>query len=205
MEKIIIIGLLITIILILLDRRFPVNVRVKDSSNTKKSPPSIMGATKQIKRQDWPVEALESHLESTSLTEYNFDSETRNGKAADVTENKNLDDILIKDDWEQEEEDWKYQDSNVESGFATGVTFQELSTAGQLLQMEMLEPDLEQQAVATIQKIHGTELFDLLENSLGGASKRIANLLSQSISNEGEGIASNDKDGVEGFDIGEFV
>ncbi|CAA7385803.1 MULTISPECIES: hypothetical protein [Chryseobacterium] len=205
MEKIIIIGLLIAIILILLDRRFPVNVHAKDSGNTKKISPSIMGDIKQTKRKGLPVEATESHLEFTSLVEDNFESETRNGKAEDVAENKNLDDILIKDNWGQEEEDWKYQDSNIESGFATGVTFQELSTAGQLLQRNMLEPDLEQQAVAIIQKIHGTELFDLLENSLGEASKRISNLLSQSISNDVEGISSSYKDGVEGFDIGEFV
>ncbi|HCN50453.1 MAG TPA: hypothetical protein DIT10_15405 [Chryseobacterium sp.] len=205
MEKIIIIGLLIVIILILLNRRFLVKVREKDGCNTKKSSPSIMGDIKQTKRKGLPVEATESHLEFTSFAEDNFESETREGKAEDVTENKNLDDILIKDNWGQEEEDWKYQDSNIESGFATGVTFQELSTAGQLLQRKILEPDLEQQAVAIIQKIHGTELFDLLENSLGEASKRISNLLSQSISNDVEGISSSYKDGVEGFDIGEFV
>ncbi|MBP2617837.1 hypothetical protein [Chryseobacterium jejuense] len=205
MEKIIIIGLLIAIILILLNRRFQVKVRAKDRGNTKKSSPSIMGDIKQTKRKGLPVEATGSHLEFTSLAEDNFESETRNGKAEDVTENKNLDNILIKDNWGQEEEDWKYQDSNIEGGFATGVTFQELSTAGQLLQRKILEPDLEQQAVAIIQKIHGTELFDLLENSLGEASKRISNLLSQSISNDVEGISSSYKDGVEGFDIGEFV
>ncbi|TXI87113.1 MAG: hypothetical protein E6Q36_08015 [Chryseobacterium sp.] len=205
MEKIIIIGLLIAIILIFLDRRFPVNVRAKDRGNIKKSFPPIMGDIKETKRKGLPVEAIESHLEFTSLAEDNFESETRDGKAEDVTENKDLDDILIKDNWGQEEEDWKYQDSNIESGFATGVTFQELSTAGQLLQRKMLEPDLEQQAVEIIQKIQGTELFDLLENSLGEASKRVSNLLSQSISNDVEGISSSYKDGVEGFDIGEFV
>jgi hypothetical protein len=51
MEKIIIIGLLIAIILILLDRRFPVNVRTKDRGNTKKSPPPIMGDIKQTKKK----------------------------------------------------------------------------------------------------------------------------------------------------------
>ena len=204
MEKLIIIGLLITIILILLDRRFTVNVCAKDSNKNKKSPPSIMGATKQRKRQDFPIEAFESHLESTLLTEYNFDSETRNGKAADVIQNKNLDDILITDDWEQEE-DWKYQDSNVESGFASGVTVQELRIAGQLVQMEMLDPDLEQQAVAQFHKTQGTELLDRLENALGDASKRIANLLNQSTSNDSVGISFSNIDGVEGFDIGKFL
>ncbi len=205
MEKIIITGLLITIILLLLERRFPVNGRVKDRNHTKKAPPSIMGGTKQRKRQPLPIEVPESHLASTAAAEGNFESETRIGKPDDVIRNKNLEDMLSKDDWQQEEEDWNYPDSNIESGFATGVTFQELSTAGQLLQMEMLEPDLEKQAVATIQKIHGTELFDLLESSLGNASKRIANLLNQSISNNEEGAFSGYKDDVEGFDIGEFV
>lgn len=205
MEKIIIIGLLITIILILLDRRLSVNVRTKDNGHTKKSPPAVMGDTKQRKRQHLPIEVTDSHLESASVAEDNFESETRNGKADDVIPGKDFEDMLIKDDWQQEEEDWNYPDSNIESGFATGVTFQELSTAGQLLQMEMLEPDLEKQAVATIQKIHGTELFDLLENSLGHASKRIADLLNQSISNDEDGASSGYKDGVEGFDIGEFI
>jgi hypothetical protein len=89
---------------------------------------------------------------------------------------KVLDEILVKNnDWEDEEEDWLYQDdSKTESGFATGVTFQELSTAGQLLQQDVLEPDLEKQAVHIIQKIQEPS-FDLLENSLGDASKRVAN------------------------------
>lgn len=205
MEKIIITGLLITIILLLLERRFPFNGRIKDRGHTKKGPPSIMGDTKKRKRQPLPIEASENCLESSVKTDDNFESETRIGKADDVIPDKNLEDMLIRDDWQQEEEDWNYPDSDIESGFATGVTFQELSTAGQLLQMEMLEPDLEKQAVATIQKIHGTELFDLLENSLGHASKRIADLLNQSISNDKDGDSSGDKDGVEGFDIGEFV
>ena len=109
-------------------------------------------------------------------------------------------------DWEDEEEDWQYHDdSKIESGFATGVTFQELSTAGQLLQQDLLEPGLEQQAVNIIQKIQGTELFDLLKNSLGDASKRVANLLSRSISDGDERISLKRKDDAEGFDIGEFI
>ena len=80
-----------------------------------------------------------------------------------------------------------------------------MSTAGQLLQQDVLEPDLEKQAVHIIQKIQGTELFDLLENSLGDASKRVANLLSQNITNEDENISFKRKDDADGFDIGEFV
>ena len=100
-----------------------------------------------------PVEAIESHLEFTSLAEDNFESETRDGKAEDVTENKDLDDILIKRIiGGRRKKIGSIRTLISKAGFATGVTFQELSTAGQLLQRKMLEPDLEQQAVEIIQK-----------------------------------------------------
>lgn len=206
MEQIIIIGLLIIIILILSDRKFSIGIPKKDNSHIKTNLPSIMGGAKQKERQALPIRDNERQVESPSMTVNNFDSETNEELLDNEGLNKNIDDILVKnEDWELEEEDWKYRDSNVESGFATGVTFQELSTAGQLLQEEVLEPDLEQHAVDIIQKIQGTELFNLLEDSLGEASKRIASLLSESVSN-GEGIiSSNQSNSSDSFDIGEFV
>jgi len=169
--------------------------------------PSIMGKTKREERKLQPSDADQGQGESNVHDLNNFDPETKEKVLENTASKKVLDEILVKDnDQEDEEEDWQYQDDpKIESGFATGVTFQELSTAGQLLQQDVLEPDLEQQAVHIIQKIQGTELFDLLENSLGDASKRVANLLSQSISNEDEDISFKRKDDVEGFDIGEFV
>ena len=206
MEQLIIIGLLLIIILILLDRKFSINVRRKQSSTPKKNLPSIMGDTKKIERHSVSIDATERQYESTLMTGDNFESETKEEEVDPMGQTKNINDILVRnDEWEQEDEDWKYEDSTIEGGFATGVTFQELSTAGQLLQQDMVEPVLKQQAVDIIQRIQGTELFDLLENSLGDASKRIAGLLSESISNDVEGISSSYKDGVEGFDIGEFV
>lgn len=207
MEQLIIIGLLIIIILILLDRKFTNHYPKKKISNTRSKLPSIMGETKKEERKPVPSDVNQGQGESIVLKANNFDSETNEEAFENMASRKELDEILVKNnDWEDEEEDWQYQDdSKIESGFATGVTFQELSTAGQLLQQDVLEPDLEQQAVHIIQKIQGTELFDLLENSLGDASKRVANLLSQNISNEDEDIYSKRKYGADGFDIGEFV
>ncbi|WP_426478117.1 hypothetical protein ACP3T3_01140 [Chryseobacterium sp. CBSDS_008] len=198
MEQLTIIGLLIIIILILLDRNFSINTRGKDSSNPKKNLPSIIGETKKEERKPVPSDADHGQKESIVTKANNFDSETK----GDV-----FDDILVKNnDWYDEEEDWQYQDdSKIESGFATGVTFQELSTAGQLLQQDVLKPDLERQAVDIIQGIQGTELFDLLENSLGDASKRIASLLSSSISNDDEIVSSKQSNSSDSFDIRKFV
>ncbi|MXS71607.1 hypothetical protein GSF70_10295 [Flavobacteriaceae bacterium W22] len=206
MEQIIIIVLLIIIILILSERKISIDVRRKEASDIETDLPSMMGSTKQRERQALPIRDNERQVESPSMTVNNFDSETNEELLGNEGLSKNIDDILFKNvDWELEEEDWKYRYSNVESGFATGVTFQELSTVGQLLQEEVLESDLEKQAVDIIQKVHGTELFNLLENSLGEASKRISNLLKESISNDNEIIFSKKSNSSDSFDIGEFV
>ncbi|AZA60184.1 hypothetical protein EG340_03635 [Chryseobacterium indoltheticum] len=209
MEQLIIIWLLIVIILLLWDRKFTnQNQHPKEKSAEAQLPvPSIMGETKIEERKVQPSDADQGQDESNVLNVHNFDSETKEEVFENTASKKELEEILIKDnDWEDEEEDWQYQDdSKIESGFATGVTFQELSTTGQLLQQDLLEPDLEQEVVTIIQKIQGTELFDLLENSLGDASKRVAALLSHGISNADEEISYMRKDDANGFDIGDFL
>lgn len=86
-----------------------------------------------------------------------------------------------------------------------GVIFHELSTAGKLLEEKVLEPELKEKAVDIIHKIEGTELFDLLENFLGDISKRIADLLSASISKNDRIVSFNQGNSSDSFDIGEFV
>ncbi|TQM21729.1 hypothetical protein [Chryseobacterium aquifrigidense] len=206
MEQLIIIFLLIIIMLILIDRKFLINIRGKNHSDTNKSVPSIMGATRQREGQILPISARERQYESALMAQNNFESETKEEEFDPISHTENINDILARnDDWGQEDEDWKYEDSTIESGFATGVTFQELSTASQLLQQHVLEPDLEQQAADIIQRIQGTELFDLLENSLGDASKRIATLLTASIPDDNKIISSRRNNSSDSFDIGEFV
>lgn len=206
MEQVIIIGLLLILVLVLVDKKNSININGKDNVTKTKNLPSIMGDTKQRVRQASPINTNKRQNESILQAEDIFESETREVEFDTMGPTRNLDDILIKNDaWDQENEDWKYEDSTVESGFATGVTFQELSTAGELLQQDVLKPDLERQAVDIIQKIQGTELFDLLENSLGDASKRIASLLSDRILNDDKAILSKHNNSADGFDIGKFV
>ena len=206
MEQIIIIGLLIIIILMLYKRKFSISIPRKEDSAMKMNIPSIMGETREKERLVLPIDANERQGQPALLTVDNFDSETKEELLGDVALKKSLDDILIKnDELEQEDEDEQYENSIIESGFATGVTFQELSTVGQLLQQDLLEPDLEQQIVEVIQKIQGTELFNLLENSLGEASKRIGSLLRESIPDDDKIISSKRSNSSDSFDIGEFV
>lgn len=203
MEQIIIIGLLFIIILMLWDKKSISNQ--KSSTEKELKLPSIMGKTKKEERNVKPSAADQGQEESIVSDTNIFESETKE-EFENIQLKKDLDEILVKENEWEDEEDWYNQsNSEIESGFATGVTFQELRTAGQLLQEETLEPNLEQQAVDIIQKIQGTELFNLLENSLGDASKRIAHLLSQSTSDDESQISFKGKNDAEGFDIGEFV
>jgi len=207
MELFIIIGLLLIIILLLWDKKFINKNPKKKSTEPQLAVPSVMGKAKVEERKPTPFDVDQGQEEFIAPIADNFDSETKEEIIENTASKKELDEIPVKNnDWEDEEEDWQYQDdSKIESGFATGVTFQELSTAGQLLQQDVLEPDLKQKAVHIIQKIQGTELFDLLENSLDDASKRIAALLSKSISNEDGKISFKRTDDADGFDIGDFL
>jgi hypothetical protein len=77
---------------------------------------------------------------------------------------------------------------------------------GVLLQKEKLEQSQKETAIAIVQKIQGTELFSLLENSMEGASRKIAELLDSSLSSETEASSSTlRKNDLNDFDIGEFV
>jgi len=61
-------------------------------------------------------------------------------------------------------------------------------------------------AVAIVQRLQGTELFSLLENSIEGASRKIAELLDSTLSSEAEtGSSTLRKSDLGDFDIGEFV
>jgi len=205
--ELLITGLLIIIILLLLDKKSMKSPPCETKNETKSNPSTIIGKIKQEERQELPSSTTQRQFLTAEVRTDNFDSETKQQEIDQPTEKKSLEDILVKNDnWEEEEEDWQYGDfSEIESGFATGVTFQELSTAGQLLQEEFLEPALEQQAVNILQKIQGTELFNLLENSLEGATQRIADLLRQSTSNADVNRSPNPKNEAEGFDIEEFI
>lgn len=209
MEQLIIIGLLLVIILLLWDKKFTnQNQYPKEkSAETHLNVPSIMGKTKIEERMLQPSNANQSQNESIVPKINNFDSEIKEEVFKNTDSRNEIDEILVKnDDWEDEEEDWKYQDdSKNDNGFATGVTFQELSTAGHLLQQDILEPHLKQQAIDIIQRIEGTKLFDLLENSLNDASQRVAFLISQSILNDDQVNSFKHRDNLTEFDINEFI
>ena len=211
MEIVIVICLLIVIALLVQDK-----IVIKKSSERKpiqekNNPklPDIMGQPRLKRSLSVPNNATESQVEELELNPDNFDIEyDENENVGIQTPQEELDEVFSNmPDFGEEEEEWnRYELSDGDNGFAQGVTFEELSSVGILLQKEKLEQSQKETAIAIVQKIQGTELFSLLENSMEGASRKIAELLDSTLSSETEaGSSTLRKNDLGDFDIREFV
>ena len=211
MEIVIVICLLIVIALLVQDK-----IVIKNSSERKpiqeKSNPKlldIMGQPRPKRSLSVPNNASESQVEEPEIYPDNLDIEyDENENVGIQIPQEELDEVFSNmPDFEDEEEEWnRYRISSGDNGFAQWVTFEELSSVGMLLQKEKLEPSQKETAIAIVQKIQGTELFSLLENSMEGASRKIAELLDSTLSSETEDSSSTLRNNdLDDFDIGEFV
>ena len=207
METVIMICLLLILVLLLEDKLviYKPGRRHKD-----KTPelPDIMGLPKPVQRHAVPMEATPGQPDQPKDIPDNFEAKTKaNGFARKIPQEA-LDEVFEDmPDLEEEEAEWiAYGPSDSDNGFATGVTFDELSTAGAWLQQETPEPALQEKAVDIVQRVQGTELFSLLESSMEGASRKMAALLDKHLPTEADSDASDLRnDDLRDFDIGEFV
>lgn len=211
MEIVIVICLLIVIALLVQDKivikKSSERKTIQEKSNPKL--PDIMGQPRPKRSLSVPNNATESQVEELEINPDNFDIEyDENENVGIQIPQEELDEVFSNmPDFEEEEEEWnRYEISGGDNGFAQGVTFEELSSVGVLLQKEKLESAQKETAIAIVQKIQGTELFSLLENSMEGASRKIAELLDSTLSSEtdaGSNTLRNNE--LDDFDIGEFV
>lgn len=212
MEIIIVICLLIVIVLLAKDKIIIKKVVKSKPQHPAVNPdlPEIMGKPKPVKRHIVPTSATKRQSDKKADIPDNFETETNEAGFAREIPQEELDEVFGSEpvsDFESEDEEWEEQGlPNSDNGFATGVTYEELTTVGALLQQDVLEPASQQKAVDIVQRIQGTELFNLLENSIEGASRKIAELLDKSLPARADFNSSTvrNKD-LEGFDIGEFV
>lgn len=210
MEIVIVICLLIVIAMLAKDK-----IVIKKSSGQqlkqeKVNPnlPDIMGQPKPTRSLSAPNSANESQIEETEINPDNLDIEYDENENVGVQiPQEELDEVFSNvPDFEQEEEEWnRYGISADDDSLAQGVTYDELSSVGALLQKENLVQAQKETAIAIVQKLQGTELFSLLENSIEGASRKIAMLLDSSLSETGSGSSTLRKNDLGDFDIGEFV
>ena len=211
MEIVIVICLLIVIVLLLQDK-IVIHKRSKQEPPQKKvnpNLPDIMGQPKPVERLSVPNTATERQIQEPEINPANLDIEyDENENVGIQIPQEELDEVFSNmPDFGEEEEEWnRYELSDGDNGFAQGVTFEELNFVGILLQKEKLEQSQKETAIAIVQKIQGTELFSLLENSMEDASRRIAELLDSTLSSETEDSSSTlRKTDLSDFDIGEFV
>lgn len=204
MEVLILTCLLIIIVLLLKDK-VVINRITKNSVIIKKNDPrEIMGKSKYDSRLSAPIATTESQKKEVFDKENNFEMKTK-GKVSEhsVSEKNSAQNSEETIDYEVEEQEFKNRGfPNQSRGYARGVSFQELNYAGQVLQNDSLESASLKKAVAVVRKIQNTDLFYLLENSIEGSSRKIADLLNKNLPDEPEPETSGNSDG---FDIGEFL
>lgn len=211
MEIVIVICLLI-VIAVLLQDKIVINKRSEQKPmqiNINPNLPDIMGQPKPVGNLSVPNTANESQLTEPEINIDNLDIEYDENEAVGIQiPQEELDEVFsIRPDLDEEEEEWnRYRISDGDNGFAQGVTYDELSSAGALLQKENLEQSQKETAVAIVQKLQGTELFSLLEDSMEGASRKIAELLDSTLLAGTDNSSSTlRKSDLSDFDIGAFV
>lgn len=211
METVIVICLLTVIALLLQDKIVIKKRSEQEPTQEIVNPnlPDIMGQPKPMRSLSVPKTANERQIPEPGINPDKLDIEYDENENVGVQiPQEELDEVFRNmPDFEEEEEEWnRYGISGGDNGFAQGVTFEELSSVGIMLQKENLEPSQKETAAAIVQKIQGTELFSLLENSMESASHKIAELLDGSLSTDADSSSSIlRKNDLEDFDIGEFV
>ena len=210
MEILIVICLLVVIALLVEDKIVNYKRKEQKMVQEKLNPilPDIMGKPKPVRSLLVPKSAKKSQKKKKKQKFNNFDHEIDNEDVKkQISPEERKDTLTNEPDFEEEEEEWNsYGIFSMNNGLAQGVTFEELSTVGMLLQKDNLEPSQKKTAVAIVQKIQGTELFNLLENSIDSASRKIAELLDGSLSSETDTSSSTlQKNDLDNFDIVEFI
>lgn len=157
METVIVICLLIVIALLLQDK-IVIKKRSEHKPKQEKvnpSLPDIMGQSKPVMQLSQPNTANESQIQEPEINPTNLDIEYDENEDVGIqVPQEELDEVFSNmPDFEEEEEEWnRYGTSGGDDGFAQGVTFEELSSVGVLLQKEKLETAQKETAVAIVQR-----------------------------------------------------
>ena len=210
MEKIIIVSLLAVIVVLLHLRTKAKNSNQPNETQNDPLPgvPDIVGRPKLGGRPAEPIQTTATQNSDKTPATSTFDNENKRIVKPVIPQEEPDEESLP--DWDDEEEEMKGYAANtthrIEDGLATGVTYDELATVGQLLQRKSLKTSEKKSTVSVASKIDGTELMHMLENAVGDASKKIAKLLDRADdyeSDSGSSALRNDNEG--NFNIGDYV
>lgn len=173
METLILICLLLIIVLLLHDKvKFSKELKQQDKPiDHRPLDNDIMGRPKGMARLHDPKNDPVPSLKVERYAKTNV-VEEENLSPSDEAE----DDSEV--DYDEEEEEWRNTSYILnDQGFAEGVTFEELQSLHDFVNNDRAVSTQSGQLLETAKKLQGTELFSLMQSSVEGASKKIAQLL----------------------------
>ena len=190
---------LLGVIALLLQDRFRKERDNSEEEKERQDYPDVMGKPRS---EGQPVQMGDSRGQDGGQGHAidNFTTESHNSDPIDTYESPEGARGVLPDLEEEEEELMGYGLGGVGDGFATGVTFEELSAAGTAISGQDPEASLSH-VKATVHKIDGTDLLTLLESALGDSARKLAILLDRTA----PGPADLQDDAHRDFDIGDFV
>lgn len=189
--EILILICLILVIILLLHEKVDISIKRKDSNQIGKketSVPSVMGPVRTFQGKPKPEIASKSQSADAIEPNNKFDSETNTQSQAELEQ-----ELEEHEEWELNQEP-----QNPEDYVDQGVSHTEFKTVFGLLQKDKISEKEKKEAAGIVQKLQGTEMFNLLESTMDGASVKIAKLLDRSLNDSSQ----QDSDD---FDIREFV
>ncbi|MFS4474328.1 hypothetical protein [Chryseobacterium sp. T20] len=90
--------------------------------------------------------------------------------------------------------------------FGQAVSLNELTKVGDLLKQDNLDAAQEKETSDILHKMEGTEFLAMMQQSIDGASQKIARLLDKSLSEKHNVIPKeNQNNALDNFDIGDFI
>lgn len=90
--------------------------------------------------------------------------------------------------------------------FGQAVSLNELTKVGDLLKQDNLDAIQEKETSDILHKMEGTEFLAMMQQSIDGASQKIARLLDKSLSEKHNVIPKeNQSNALDNFDIGDFI
>jgi len=206
MEMIIIVCLITVIALLLHDKLGKSKSGQMDNialSKDDKYSKDIIGKPKLVER----MSQKNDNLEGMSEQIFPVASEETQIDMESFKQQQIKDSVAYVPDFEEEEKElWAEGDFYDDNKFATGVTFEELSAMNTVLLKTKDNLTPHNSTVQTVHKLEGTELLQLLESNIGGASQKIAMLLNNGLSAHNDiqhFLLRNNGDGE--FEIKDFV
>lgn len=190
--------LLLVIILLSVDKVKIIRTQTKVVAQKEIRLPDVVGKVNSPVKEKTPAwlakrKKLVEKMVANNVMQENTDSTKNDHKEEhnSVTDRKEFDEDDVPPD---------------DDRFGQAVSLNELTKVGNLLQQDNLDSAQEKEATDIIQKIEGTELFAMMQQSIEGASQKIARLLDKSLLEKDNVVQKeNQSNEFDNFDIGDFI